>query len=202
MEALELLNDLENQGLRLAVKRDRLLVMHSRRITENTRSLIRRHKTNLLCLIRPKAATAQQIKTLRSLFHSPGIKAGDLLLTINPRPETYLGLPRDPVTKLDQLRKFTNGLEKALNNENLLNHHALSLQERKEMTLLAMALVPKDWTLEIKRMLLIIHPPAIADDVRQQLVRKWKSDFARRQIEDFRRSNRRKHSDNAASFFE
>ena len=48
------------------------------------------------------------------------------------------------------------------------------------MTLLAMTLVPKDWTLEIKRMLLIIRPPAIAEEVRQQLVRKWKSDFARR----------------------
>ena len=70
------------------------------------------------------------------------------------------------------------------------------------MTMLAMALAPKDWTLEIKRMLLIIRPPAIAEEVRQQLVRKWKSDFARRQIKDFRRSNRRKHSDNASSFFE
>ena len=45
------------------------------------------------------------------------------------------------------------------------------------MTMLAMALAPKDWTLEIKRMLLFIRPPAIADDVRQQLLRKWKSDF-------------------------
>ena len=70
------------------------------------------------------------------------------------------------------------------------------------MTMLAMALAPKDWTLEIKRMLLIIRPPAIAEEVRQQLVRKWKSDFARRQIEDFRKSSRRKHSDNASSFFE
>ena len=70
------------------------------------------------------------------------------------------------------------------------------------MTLLAMALVPKEWTLEIKRMLLIIRPPAIAEDVRQQLVWKWKSDFARRQIQDFRRPTRRKHSDNASSFFE
>ena len=70
------------------------------------------------------------------------------------------------------------------------------------MTMLAMALAPKDWTLEIKRMLLFIRPPAIAEEVRQQLVRKWKSDFARRKIEDFRRSNRRKHSDNTSSFFE
>ena len=78
----------------------------------------------------------------------------------------------------------------------------LSLQESKGMTVLAMALVSKDWTLEIKRMLLYIRSQAIADGVRQQLVRKWKSDFARRQIEDFRRSNRRKHSDNTSSFFE
>ena len=70
------------------------------------------------------------------------------------------------------------------------------------MTMLAMALAPKDWTLEIKRMLLIIRPPAIAEEVRQQLVRKWKLDFDRRQIKDFRRSNRWKHSDNASSFFE
>ena len=48
------------------------------------------------------------------------------------------------------------------------------------MTMLAMALAPKDWTLEIKRMLLFIRPPAIADDVRQQLVRKWKSEFSKR----------------------
>ena len=53
MEAIELLNELEDQGLSLKAKRDRLLVMPSKKITESTRSLIRQNKAELLRLIKP-----------------------------------------------------------------------------------------------------------------------------------------------------
>ena len=65
MEALELLNDLEDQGLSLKAKRDRLLVMPSKKITESTRSLIRQNKAELLRLIKPAIVSAFQIRLLK-----------------------------------------------------------------------------------------------------------------------------------------
>ena len=68
MEAIELLNDLEDQGLSLKAKRDRLLVMPSKKITESTRSLIRQNKAELLRLIKPSAVSGYQIGQLKCLY--------------------------------------------------------------------------------------------------------------------------------------
>ena len=83
MEALELLNDLEDQGLSLKAKRDRLLVMPSKKITESTRSLIRQNKAELLRLIKPAAVSGYQIGQLKCLYYPPGISAADLLVVIS-----------------------------------------------------------------------------------------------------------------------
>ena len=88
MEALELLNDLEDQGLSLKAKRDRLLVMPSKKITESTRSLIRQNKAELLRLIKPTKVSAFQIGQLKCLYYPQGISAGDLLVAIKPGPKT------------------------------------------------------------------------------------------------------------------
>ena len=93
MKALELLNDLEDQGLSPKAKRERLLVMPSKKISKSTRSLIRQNKAELLRLIKPAAVLAFQIGQLKCLYYPPGISAGDLLVEIKPRPKTHLGLP-------------------------------------------------------------------------------------------------------------
>ena len=45
-----------------------------------------------------------------------------LLLAINPRKGTYLGLPRISVTPRDDLKFFAEGLDKALSNQETLQH--------------------------------------------------------------------------------
>ena len=94
MEALELLNDLEDKGLSLKAKRDRLLVMPSKKITESTRSLIHLNKAELMRLIKPASVSALRIGKLKCLYYPPGISAADLLVAIKPRSKNYLGLPR------------------------------------------------------------------------------------------------------------
>ena len=180
MEALELLNDLESQGLTLATKRDRLLVMPSKKITESTRSLIRQNKVELLRLIKPAAVSAFQIGQLKCLYYPPGISAGDLLVAIKPRPKTYLGLPRETISPPKQLKIFSDKLEFTLKEEKTCYHKALSRLERKELTLLSMILIPKDWTIENKGMTLIVRPPEEAEKVKVGLETRQKSETSRR----------------------
>ena len=176
MEALELLNDLEDQGLSLKAKRDRLLVMPSKKITESTRSLIRQNKAELLRLIKPAAVSGYQIGQLKCLYYPPGISAADLLVAIKPRSKTYLGLPRETTSPPRQLKIFSDKLEFALQEEKTSYHKALSRSERKELTLLSMILIPKDWTIENRRMTLIVRPPEEAAKVRVELERRQKSE--------------------------
>ena len=176
MEALELLNDLEDQGLSLKAKRDRLLVMPSKKITESTRSLMRQNKTELLRLIKPTKVSAFQIGQLKCLYYPPGISAADLLVVIKPRSKTYLGLPRETISPPRQLKIFSDKLDFALKEEKTLYHKALSRSERKELTLLSMILIPKDWTIENRGMSLIVRPPEEAEEVREELERRQKSE--------------------------
>ena len=176
MEALELLNDLEDQGLSLKAKRDRLLVMPSKKITESTRSLIRQNKAELLRLIKPAAVSGYQIGQLKCLYYPPGISAADLLVAIKPRSKTYLGLPRETISPPRQLKIFSDKLDFALKEEKTLYHKALSRSERKELTLLSMILIPKDWTIENRGMSLIVRPPEEAEEVREESERRQKSE--------------------------
>ena len=179
MEALELLNDLENQGLSLKAKRDRLLVMPSKKITESTRSLIRQNKAELLRLIKPAAVSGYQIGQLKCLYY-PGISAADLLFVIKPRSKTYLGLTRETISPPRQLKIFSDKLEVGLKNEKTIYHKALSRSERKELTLLSMILIPRNWTIENRRMTVIVRPPEEAEKVRVELERMQKTDTSRR----------------------
>ena len=180
MEALELLNDLEDQGLSLKAKRDRLLVMPSKMITESTRSLIRQNKAELLRLIKPSKVSAFQIGQLKGLYFSPGICTGDLLVAIKPRSKTYLGLTRETISPPRQLKIFSDKLEFALKEEKSFYHKALSRQERKELTLLSMILIPKDWTIENRRMTMIVRPPEEVEKVKVELEKRQKSETSRR----------------------
>ena len=108
MEAIELLNELQDQGLSLKAKRDRLLVMPSKKITESTRSLIRQNKAELLRLIKPASVSALRIGKLKCLFYAPGISAGDLVVAIKPRSKTYLGLTRETISPPKQLKIFSD----------------------------------------------------------------------------------------------
>ena len=117
MEAIELLNELEDQGLSFKAKRGRLLVMPSKKITESTGSLIRQNKVELLRLIKPATVSAFQIGQLKCLYYPPGICAGDLLVAIKPRPKTYLGLPRETISPPKQLKIFLEQLKVGLKEE-------------------------------------------------------------------------------------
>ena len=172
MEALELLNDLEDQGLSLKAKRDRLLVMPSKKITESTRSLIRQNKAELLRLIKPAAVSGYQIGQLKSLYYPPGISAGDQVVAIKPRSKTYLGLPRETISPQKQLKIFSDKLEVGLKNEKTIYHKALSRSERKELTLLSMILIPRNLTIENRRMTVIVRPPLEAEKVKVELERR------------------------------
>ena len=180
MEALELLNDLEDQGLSLKAKRDRLLVMPSKKITESTRSLIRQNKAELLRLIKPSAVSGYQIGQLKCLYYPPGIRAAALLVAIKPRSKTYLGLPRETISPQKQLKIFSDKLEVGLKNEKTIYHKALSRSERKELKLLSMILIPKDWMIENRGMTVIVRPPEEAEKVIEELERRQKSDTTRR----------------------
>ena len=180
MEALELLNDLEDQGLSLKAKRDRLLVMPSKKITESTRSLIRQNKAKLLRLFKPTKVSAFQIGQLKCLYYPAGINAGDLLVAIKPRSKTYLGLTRETISPPKQIKIFSDKLEVGLKNEKTIYHKALSRSERKELTLLSMILIPKDWMIENRGMTVIVRPPEEAEEVRVELQRRQKSETSRR----------------------
>ena len=51
-------------------------------------------------------------------------------------------------------------------------HKALSRSERKELTLLSMILIPKDWTIENRRMNVIVRPSEEAEKVKVELEKK------------------------------
>ena len=180
MEAIELLNELEDQGLSLKAKRDRLLVMPSKKITESTRSLIRQNKAELLRLIKPTAVSGYQIGQLKCLYYPPGISAGDLLVAIKPRSKTYLGLTRETISPPKQIKIFSDKLEVGLKEEKTFYHKALSRSERKELTLLSMVLIPKDWTIENRGMKVIVRPPEEAEKLRVESERRQKSDTSKR----------------------
>ena len=180
MEAQELLNDLEDQGLSFKAKRDRLLVMPSKKITESTRSLIRQNKAELLRLIKPAAVSGYQIGQLKCLYYPPGISAGDLLVAIKPRSKTYLGLPRETISPPKQIKIFSDKLEVGLKEEKTFYHKALSRSERKELRLLSMVLIPKDWTIENRGMKVIVRPPEEAEKLRVESERRQKSDTSKR----------------------
>ena len=180
MEAIELLNELEDQGLSLKAKRDRLLVMPSKKITELTRSLIRQNKAELLRLIKPAAVSGYQIGQLKCLYYPPGISAGDLLVAIKPRSKTYLGLTRETISPPKQIKIFSDKLEVGLKEEKTFYHKALSRSERKELTLLSMVLIPKDWTIENRGMKVIVRPPEEAEKLRVESERRQKSDTSKR----------------------
>ena len=173
-------SDLEDQGLSLKAKRDRLLVMPSKKNTKSTKSLIRQNKAELLRLIKPAAVSGYQIGQLKSLYYPPGISAADLLVAIKPRSKTYLGLTRETISPQKQLKIFSDKLEVGLKNEKTIYHKALSRSERKELTLLSMILIPRDWTIENRGMKVIVRPPEEAEKVIEELERRQKSDTTRR----------------------
>ena len=154
--------------------------MPSKKITESTRSLIRQNKAELLRLIKPAAVSGYQIGQLKCLYYPPGISAGDLLVAIKPRSKTYLGLPREIIRPPKQFKIFSDKLEVGLKEEKTFYHKALSRSERKELTLLSMVLIPKDWTIENRGMKVIVRPPEEAEKLRVESERRQKSDTSKR----------------------
>ena len=154
--------------------------MPSKKITESTRSLIRQNKAELLRLIKPAAVSGYQIGQLKCLYYPPGISAGDLLVAIKPRSKTYLGLTRETISPPKQIKIFSDKLEVGLKEEKTFYHKALSRSERKELTLLSMVLIPKDWTIENRGMKVIVRPPEEAEKLRVESERRQKSDTSKR----------------------
>ena len=75
---------------------------------------------------------------------------------------------------------FSDKLDFALKEMKTLYHKALSRSERKELTLLSMILIPKDWMIENRGMTVIVRPPEEAEKVIEELERRQKSDTTRR----------------------
>ena len=98
----------------------------------------------------------------------------DLLQAIRPRAGTYLGLPRNTVTPQPELGFFAKALEKGLQNSKTMKHVCQNRGSRKELTLLAAVLVPPDWYIQLKKDLLLIHPPADVSLIIEQLRRRFK----------------------------
>ena len=96
---------------------------------------------------------------MRKLFRPPGIIAIDLLSSIRPRANTYLGLPRDTITPKPELGFFAKALEKGLNHSMPVKHIFKNINSRKELTLLAAVLVLPGWFILLKKDLLLINPP-------------------------------------------
>ena len=96
---------------------------------------------------------------MRKLFRPPGIIAIDLLSSIRPRANTYLGLPRDTVTPKPELGFFAKALEKGLDHSMPVKHICKNSNSRKELTLLAAVLVPPGWFILLKKDFLLINPP-------------------------------------------
>jgi hypothetical protein len=71
-------------------------------------------------------------------------------------------------------------LEVGLKEEKTFYHKALSRSERKELTLLSMVLIPKDWTIENRGMKVIVRPPEEAEKLRVESERRQKSDTSKR----------------------
>ena len=94
------------------------------------------------------------------------------MVAIKPRSKTYLGLPRETISPPKQLKIISDKLEVGLKEEKTFDHKALSRSERKELTLLSMVLIPKDWTIENRGMSLIVRPPEEAEEVREELERR------------------------------
>ncbi len=155
-----LLRDLERGGLQIAARSGKLVVRPSRAITPEARELIRENKPDLLHLVRPQPLSAERLTELRKLFRPPGISAMDLLRAVRPRPGTYLGLPRNTVTPQPELGFFAKALEKGLQNSKTMKHVCQNRGSRKELTLLAAVLVPSDWFIQVKKHVLLVHPPA------------------------------------------
>ena len=116
-----------------------------------------------------RAISAEQMYILRDLFRPPGISAMDLLQAIRPRAGTYLGLPCDAVTPQPELGFFAKALEQGLQNSKTMKHVCRNRDSRKELTLLAAVLVPPDWYIQLKKDLLLIHPPADVSLIVEQL---------------------------------
>ena len=169
-----LLRDLERRGLQIAARSGKLVVRPSRAITPEARELIRENKPGLLRLVRPQPLNAERLTELRKLFRPPGISAMDLLRAVRPRSGTYLGLPRNTVTPQPELGFFAKALEKGLQNLKTMKHVCRNRGSRKELTLLAAVLVPPDWYIQLKKDLLLIHPPADVSLIVEQLRRRFK----------------------------
>ena len=155
-----LLRDLERRGLQIAARSGKLVVRPSRAITPEARELIRENKPGLLRLVRPQRLNAERLAELRKLFRPPGISAMDLLRAIRPRAGTYLGLPRDTVTPQPELGFFAKALEQGLEHSMTVKHNCRNCDSRKELTLLAAVLIPSGWFIQVKKHVLLVHPPA------------------------------------------
>ena len=59
-------------------------------------------------------------------------------------------------------------------------HKALSRSERKELTFLSMIVISKDWTIENRKMIVIVRPPLEAEKVKVELERRQKLITSRR----------------------
>ena len=181
-DAENLLFDLEEKGLLIIARSGQLVIKPKKAIPTDARPLIQKHKSNLLKLVKKQPVSAERISIIRQLYRPPGIAAMKLLLAINPRKGTYLGLPRVSITPREDLKFFAEGLDKALSNQETLQHICKSRESRKELVLLSATLIPKDWSIQVKKNLLLIHPPIQIQQIKEALIFKLKQDLSRRMI--------------------
>ena len=181
-DAENLLFDLEEKGLRIIARSGQLVVKPKKAIPADARPLIQKHKSVLLKLVKKQPVSGERISILRQLFSPPGIAAMKFLLAINPRKGTYLGLPRVSITPREDLKFFAEGLDKALSNQETLQHICKSSESRKELVLLSATLIPQDWFIQVKKNLLLIHPPNLIQQIEETLLLKLKQDLSRRMI--------------------
>ena len=116
---------------------------------------------------------------LKCLFYPPGISAGDLLIAMKPRLKTYLGLPEEQ-SVFQSSSRFSLINWKSDWRRSRPYHKALSRSERKELTFLSMIVISKDWTIENRKMIVIVRPPLEAEKVKVELERRQKLITSRR----------------------
>jgi hypothetical protein len=103
--------------------------------------------------------------TLRKIY-TIGIAPQDLLSAIKAKENTYFGLHPDEATHTtkERLAMLGETLGEALDTGRSFEFHYEQKYERKELMLTVATMLPKDWTIRVKRMYLKGIPPGGESD--------------------------------------
>ena len=114
---------------------------------------------------KPSLASSGEFATLRKVY-TIGIAPRDFLSAINPKENTYFGLEPTGATHTtkERLSMLGETLGEALDTGRSFEFHYEQKYERKELMLTVATMLPKDWTIRVKRMYLKGIPPGGESD--------------------------------------